>query len=67
MLHEGVNYYHVRTRVQVPPFRQGESAHVIGTQDGNGRQLVVCEQSEPQVPAEQMTRCSNVRLRELGP
>ena len=38
-----------------------------GAHDGKGRQLVVCEQSEPHVPAEQITRCSNIRLRELGP
>ena len=48
--------YSLLTFEHVPPFRQGESAHVSGTQEGNGVQLVVCEQLEPHVPAEQMTR-----------
>ena len=47
---------YVLTFEHVPPFRQGESVHVSGTQGGNGIQLVVCEQSEPHVPTEQMTR-----------
>ena len=47
---------HVLTFEHVLPFRQGESAHVSGTQEGKGVQLVVCEQSEPHAPAEQTTR-----------
>ena len=41
---------------QVPPLRQGESAHVVGTQaEGGGGQLVFCVQLEPHVPAVQTT------------
>ena len=48
---------HALTSEHVPPFRQGESAHVRGTHEGkDSRQLSVSEQPEPHVPGEQMTR-----------